>query len=58
MEQKKKCPRCDGCGQIANDEEGAPWTAWLELPLKSSLAVLSGEVEPIECPDCKGLGKT
>ena len=57
MEQKKKCVRCDGCGQIANDEEGTPWTAWLELPLKSSAAVLCGLVEPVECPDCKGTGE-
>lgn len=55
--QKKKCSRCDGCGQIADDEEGTPWIAWLNLPLKSSLAVLSGLVKPIECPDCKGMGE-
>jgi len=58
MEQKKKCARCEGCGQIADDEEGTPWSAWLSLPLKSSLAVLMGMVKPIKCPDCKGMGET
>jgi hypothetical protein len=24
MTNDEKCPRCDGCGKIADDEEGAP----------------------------------
>jgi hypothetical protein len=53
----EKCTRCDGCGQIANSEDGEPWTAWASLPLHSSLAVVAGIVKPIPCPDCKGTGK-
>lgn len=51
-----KCGRCDGCGRIADTEEGEPWTSWLELPLQSSAAVLMGIVNPIPCPDCGGTG--
>ena len=39
MSEQKKCPRCAGCGRIANDDEGTPWCYWEELPLKSSIAV-------------------
>lgn len=53
----KKCPRCEGCGQIANDEDGTPWRVWLDLPLRSSLSVLAGIVKPLLCPVCKGKGK-
>ena len=57
-EQKFKiCPKCEGCGQIANDEEGTPWKVWLDLPLKSSGAVLAGIVKPVLCPVCNGKGK-
>lgn len=52
----RPCDRCDGCGRIANSESGEPWTAWAELPLKSSTAVLIGLVRPIPCPDCNGTG--
>jgi ribosomal protein S27E len=51
-----ECMRCEGCGQIANDDDGTPWTVWLQLPLESSVAVLSGLVKPIKCPDCQGTG--
>jgi hypothetical protein len=51
-----KCEQCDGCGKIADSEDGEPWSAWLSLPLKSSFAVLNGLVKPIECPACKGSG--
>jgi hypothetical protein len=50
-----KCDRCEGCGKIDNGD-GAPWTAWLSLPLQSSAAVLMGLVKPIPCPDCNGTG--
>lgn len=55
---RHKCGRCDGCGQIANSEAGEPWTAWLDMPLGSSSAVLLGLVAPIPCPDCNGTGRT
>lgn len=51
-----KCKRCDGCGKIASGEEGAPWSRWMELPLKNSLAVVAGVVKPITCPNCDGSG--
>lgn len=52
-----KCPKCEGCGKVATDEDQSPWTYWLELPLQSSLAVLSGIVKPVDCPECGGTGK-
>lgn len=52
-----QCPRCEGCGQLADDEDGTPWRRWLELPLRSSGAVLAGIVKPTLCPVCKGKGK-
>lgn len=51
------CPRCAGCGKIANTEDGEAWTHWLALPLQSSAAVLMGIVRPIVCPACSGSGK-
>ncbi len=50
------CPRCDGCGYVANDDDGTSWSAWLDLPLKSAGAVLMGLVKAIECPECGGTG--
>ncbi len=52
-----KCDRCDGCGKIASDDEGSPWSAWLALPPGSDLAVRLGVVRPIDCPDCGGAGQ-
>ncbi len=46
------CRTCEGDGQIANTDEGEPWSVWTSLPLESSLAVLAGIVRPIPCPDC------
>lgn len=54
---RKECHRCDGCGKIANSDEGEPWTAWLSLPLGSALAVTMGVVKPIDCPLCEGTGR-
>ena len=51
-----KCRRCDGCGKIANDSEGTPWSFWEALPPGSDMAVKMGVVKPIECPDCRGTG--
>lgn len=55
--KSRECLTCDGCGQIANDEDRTPWRYWLDLPLKSALAVTSGVVGPIACPTCGGTGK-
>lgn len=52
-----KCMRCDGCGKIADGEEGAPWSYWQELPAQSAIAVQMGLVKPIPCPECGGSGK-
>ena len=54
--EEPKCQRCDGCGKIANDEDGTPWTFWEKLPLQSAGAAVMGMVRPIDCPDCKGTG--
>lgn len=52
-----QCSRCDGCGKIANTEDGEPWSAWESLPPASKIAVNFGIVRPIRCPTCNGLGK-
>lgn len=46
------CGRCEGCGQIADSEDGEPWTTWAELPPGADLAVRMGLVKPIPCPVC------
>lgn len=51
------CGRCDGCGQIADDDEGTPWSYWLNLPARSAGAMLTGLVKPLPCPVCKGTGQ-
>lgn len=51
------CTRCEGCGQLADTDAAEPWTAWLNLPLKSSLAVLMGMVKPKMCHACGGSGR-
>lgn len=56
-ENNDKCTTCEGCGKIANDDSGTPWSAWTSLPLHSSAAVLMGLVRPVPCPDCNGSGK-
>ena len=52
-----KCERCDGCGKLADTDEREPWSAWLDIPLGSSMAVLAGIVKPIPCPECDGTGE-
>lgn len=52
-----RCPRCDGCGMLADTEDKEPWSDWMALPLRSSHAVLLGVVRPILCPDCNGTGQ-
>lgn len=51
------CPRCDGCGQLANSDDREPWSVWLALPLQSALAVTMGLVKPEPCDECGGTGK-
>jgi len=51
-----KCARCNGCGSIADSEQGEPWTYWAELPRGSNAAVVLGVVKPIPCPVCDGSG--
>lgn len=51
------CPTCEGSGKIANDGRGTPWQHWQELPLRSSPAIISGLVRPLECSECGGSGK-
>ncbi len=46
------CPKCEGCGQIANSDDGEPWSFWERLPEASNLAVRLGIVRPIPCPLC------
>lgn len=52
-----KCTKCEGCGKIANSEDGEPWSVWEALPPGSDLAVKAGIVQPIECPRCEGVGE-
>lgn len=57
MSKKSKCPKCDGCGQIADDTDQLPWSVWEELPEGSKAAVFFGLVSPMECPRCHGAGE-
>lgn len=34
-----------------------PYLAWMQLPAISAIAVLSGIVRPVSCPDCGGSGR-
>ena len=47
-----KCPKCDGCGQVANTEDEEPWTVWAALPPGADAAVKMGLVKPKPCPEC------
>jgi hypothetical protein len=51
---ERDCPRCRGCGQIANTEQQEPWSYWEQLPEASKVAIRLGIVAPIPCPDCRG----
>lgn len=52
--ERPACGRCNGCGRIANTDDGEPWTAWTSLPSGSDVMVRLGIVQPIPCPDCAG----
>lgn len=56
MSTDDPCPRCEGCGHIADTDDGEPWSFWLDLPLRSAAAVTLGLVRPIDCPSCNGVG--
>lgn len=51
------CRKCGGCGRIANDEDGSPWSDWEALPPGADAAVRMGIVVPVTCPACAGTGK-
>lgn len=57
VKDKRKCPKCTGCGKVADSADEEPWSAWLSLPLAASVAVLAGIVMPKICPLCGGSGK-
>lgn len=57
MPEKNRCPRCLGCGQLANSDDREPWSAWSDLPPGSDLAVRMGIVQPIPCDECGGTGQ-
>jgi len=46
------CSCCDGCGQIADSDDGEPWSQWESLPAGADMAVRLGIVSPIPCPEC------
>ena len=52
-----KCPKCDGCKQVANTDDQEPWSVWEELPAQSKVAVVMGLVRPITCSKCNGTGE-
>jgi len=57
VSELRSCKKCDGCGKVADTDDQEPWSSWMKLPLESSLAVLTGTVTPIDCPNCGGTGK-
>lgn len=52
----KPCTRCRGCGQVADTPDAEPWTVWMDLPVRSAVAVVAGLVRPKPCPTCDGAG--
>ena len=50
--EEQPCPKCLGCGQVADTDDQTPWSLWLKPPLESSQAAVSGLVKPIPCPRC------
>lgn len=56
MRPEAACPKCEGCGRIANSEDGEPWRFWEKLPWGNDAAVRLGYVKPIPCPCCGGSG--
>lgn len=52
MSNTEQCPTCKGCGKVDNKEG----KAWAELTATPNPLVRSGELSPIDCRDCNGLG--
>lgn len=48
------CSKCNGCGQVADTQDEELWTMWLNLPVQSATAMMSGLVKPKRCPKCGG----
>jgi DnaJ-class molecular chaperone len=57
MSNQIECPKCEGCGKVANDKDQLPWSCWEELPECSKVAIKMGLVAPVTCPECNGTGK-
>lgn len=47
------CPRCEGCGEVGDDERQRPWT---RVQQEEPAAVEAGEITATDCPDCGGTG--
>lgn len=56
FQSPKSCPKCAGCGRVADDDENTPWKYWAALPFPSDLAVRLGLVSPRTCQSCGGSG--
>ena len=54
--ESARCPRCEGCGKLADTEDREPWTDWTSLPVASATALLMGLVKPVDCDECQGSG--
>jgi len=52
----KACPKCEGCGRVADTDDQEPWSAWADLPPGADMAVRLGLVKPMPCPKCGGTG--
>jgi len=57
MSETSECPRCAGCGRVADSDSGEPWSCWETLPEASKTALRLGLVRPMTCPDCAGSGR-
>jgi hypothetical protein len=44
LPEQSICDRCEGCGFIADSEDGEPWTAWDNLPEESQRLQTEGEI--------------
>ena len=47
-----QCPKCGGCGQVADTEDEESWSVWAALPPGIDAAVTMGLVKPKPCPKC------
>lgn len=51
------CEACEGCGQVANDEDSTPWIFWEKLRKLNNTVVRDNMVRPLKCEACGGTGK-